>query len=216
EPMMYRLVPLLADFFKDTFPGFWEQRDFIKKVIEQEENSFLRTLEGGLKRFESIKAKGKVIPGKDAFELYDTYGFPIDLTRLIASEKGWSIDEVGFENSLNEQKNRSRSDSAKSTGDWIEVNSFKQSPTFDGYDHDQIDGAKLIKYRRVEDREGVKYQVVLDRTSFYPEGGGQVGDTGQLSFGDEVIHVKDMVKENDLPIHITDQIPHSVSLPVTT
>ena len=216
EPLMHRLVPLLADFFKDIFPGFWDQKDFIKRVIEQEETSFLRTLEGGLKRFESLQVKGKVIGGKDAFELYDTYGFPVDLTRLMASEKGWTIDELAFTNALNEQKTRSRSDAAKVAGDWIEVNAVNGSPLFEGYDHDQVDGARLIKYRSVEDREGVQYQLVLDRTSFYPEGGGQVGDTGKLLFGDEVIEVSDMIKENDLPIHMASRLPLIVSAPVKT
>src|SRR5688572_12265137 len=119
EPLMHRLVPLLADFFENTFPGFLEQKDFIKKVIEQEELSFLRTLDGGIKRFETLKVSDKTIAGKDAFELYDTYGFPLDLTRLMASERGWSIDEKGFEDALGEQKKRSRSDAAKTAGDWV-------------------------------------------------------------------------------------------------
>ncbi len=216
EPLMHRLVPLVADFFKDIFPSYWEQRDFIKRVIEQEEISFLRTLEGGLKRFESLHVKGKLISGKDAFELYDTYGFPVDLTRLMASEKGWEIDEKEFEKSLKEQKTRSRSDAVKTAGDWVEVSAMNGSSVFAGYDNDELDGAKLIKYRSIEDRDGLQYQLVLDRTSFYPEGGGQIGDTGKLIFGDEAIKVKDMIKENDLPIHITDSLPHSISSPVAT
>lgn len=216
EPLMHRLVPLLADFFKDIFPGFQEQRDFVKRVIEQEEISFLRTLEGGIKRFETLKATNKVIAGKDAFELYDTYGFPGDLTRLMAAEKGWSIDETGFDKALQEQKQRSRSDATLSTGDWIEVNPTTSSPVFDGYDHDQLEGVKLVKYRSVEDRDGIHYQLVLDRTSFYPEGGGQVGDRGTLSFGNEKIKVMDMIKENDLPIHLAMRLPADVSAPVIT
>jgi alanyl-tRNA synthetase len=216
EPLMHRLVPLMADFFKEIFAGFWEQREFIKKVIEQEELSFLRTLEGGLKRFESIKAKGNVVSGKDAFELYDTYGFPVDLTRLIAYEKGWSIDEEEFNRSLEQQKSRSRADAVKSAGDWIEVAAIREMPLFEGYDQDQTKGSKLIKYRTIKDRDGIHYQLVLDRTSFYPEGGGQVGDKGQLIFGDETIEVENMVKENDLPIHITDRLPQSLTAPVTT
>lgn len=213
---MHRLVPLMADFFKDIFPGFKEQQDFVKRVIEQEEISFLRTLEGGIKRFETLKATNHIIAGKDAFELYDTYGFPIDLTRLMASEKGWSIDEEGFQKALQEQKQRSRSDAAVATGDWIEVTPSTQSPLFDGYDQDELRDRKLIKYRSIEDRDGVYYQMVLDKTSFYPEGGGQVGDTGYLQFGDEKIVVEDMVKENDLPIHITAKLPKNLAQPVTT
>jgi alanyl-tRNA synthetase len=216
EPLMHRLVPLLADFFKDIFPGFQEQRDFVKRVIEQEEISFLRTLEGGIKRFETLKATNKIIAGKDAFELYDTYGFPADLTRLMAAEKGWSVDEAGFDKALQEQKQRSRSDATLATGDWIEVNPTISSPVFDGYDHDQLEGVKLVKYRSVEDRDGIHYQLVLDRTSFYPEGGGQVGDRGTLSFGKEHIEVVDMIKENDLPVHIAQRLPAEVSAPVTT
>ncbi|HEY3386048.1 MAG TPA: alanine--tRNA ligase, partial [Saprospiraceae bacterium] len=216
EPLIHRLVPLMADFFKDIFPGFKEQQDFVKRVIEQEEISFLRTLEGGIKRFETLKATNHIIAGKDAFELYDTYGFPIDLTRLMATEKGWSIDEEGFQKALQEQKQRSRSDAAVATGDWIEVTPSTQSPLFDGYDQDELRDRKLIKYRSIEDRDGVYYQMVLDKTSFYPEGGGQVGDTGYLQFGDEKIVVEDMVKENDLPIHITAKLPKNLAQPVTT
>lgn len=216
EPLMHRLVPLLADFFQDIFPGFQEQKDFVKRVIEQEELSFLRTLEGGIKRFETLKATNSVIAGKDAFELYDTYGFPVDLTRLMATEKGWSIDEKGFESALQAQKQRSRSDATLSTGDWIEVTPSSTSPVFDGYDQDVLEGVRLVKYRSMEDRDGVHFQLVLDRTTFYPEGGGQVGDKGFLSFGEEKIEVMDMVKENDLPIHITKRLPKEVSAPVST
>lgn len=216
EPLLYRLVPLLADFFGNTFPGFVEQKDFIKRVIEQEEISFLRTLEGGIKRFESINVKGNIVSGKDSFELYDTYGFPVDLTRLMAGERGWVIDEQGFETALNEQKKRSRSDAVKTAGDWVEVVPSDQSPHFEGYDMDIVEGCRLIKYRSIEDRDGVQYQLVLDRTSFYPEGGGQVGDIGTLRFGEDSIEVVDMVKENDLPIHITRKLPASITEPVTT
>ncbi|MEO5906666.1 MAG: alanine--tRNA ligase, partial [Saprospiraceae bacterium] len=216
EPLMYRLVHLLVEFFDDTFPGFKEQKDFISRVIEQEELSFLRTLDGGIKRFESLKISKEEISGKDAFELYDTYGFPVDLTRLMASERGWSLDEEGFEKALQEQKKRSRSDAAKTTGDWIEINPSSDVPVFAGFDDDVIQDARLIKYRQIEDRDGVQYQLVLDKTSFYPEGGGQVGDTGKLMFGEEKIEVADMIKENDLPIHITRRLPSDKSVPVST
>jgi len=216
EPLMHRLVPLLTNFFGDTFTGFAEQEDFVRKVIEQEEVSFLRTLEGGIKRFETLKAKNNVIAGADAFELYDTYGFPADLTRLMASEKGWQVDEAGFEKALQQQKQRSRSDAAKVAGDWIAVHETSAQPVFDGYDQDVLDGAKLIKYRSVEDRDGTYYQLVLDRTTFYPEGGGQVGDEGVLEFGKEIIAVVDVIKENDLPIHITNKLPAEKNKPVKT
>ncbi len=216
EPLMYRLVPLLADFFSDIFPGYHTQSAFLQKVIEQEELSFLRTLEAGIKRFETLKANQQVIAGQDVFELYDTYGFPADLTRLMAAEKGWIVDEIGFEKALEEQKQRSRSDAVKTAGDWMEVHPISESPVFDGYDHDQLEGSRLVKYRKIEDREGVQYQVVLDRTTFYPEGGGQVGDRGWLYFDKEKVQVVNMIKENDLPIHITKSLPSNLSAAVTT
>lgn len=216
EPFMHRLVPLLSTFFSDVFPAYREQADFVRKVIEQEEVSFLRTLESGIKRFETLKAADQVISGQDVFELYDTYGFPADLTRLMAAEKGWVVDEAGFEKALAEQKQRSRSDATRTTGDWIEVYSSGTSPAFAGYDQDELSNARLIKYRMIEDRDGVQYQLVLDRTTFYPEGGGQVGDQGFLEFGDERIPVVDMIKENDLPIHITRTLPSDKKAPVTT
>jgi alanyl-tRNA synthetase len=185
-------------------------------VIEQEEISFLRTLEGGIKRFDTLKAPEQIISGKDAFELYDTYGFPIDLTRLMATEKGWTIDEKGFEQALAEQKQRSRSDAILTTGDWIQVIATAESPVFEGYDQDELSGVKLVKYRSVEDRDGVYFQLVLDRTSFYPEGGGQVGDQGKLVFGNESIEVLDVVKENDLPIHLAKRMPSDLTATVVT
>ncbi len=216
EPLMYRLVPMLTQFFGNTFPGFSEQGDFIKKVIEQEELAFLRTLEGGIKRFETLKANQGIIAGSDAFELFDTYGFPVDLTRLMASEKGWSIDEKGFQQALQQQKQRSRSDAMKTAGDWVTVNESTATPHFEGYDQDALSGARLVKYRAIEDRDGQYYQLVLDRTTFYPEGGGQVGDTGKLNFGQEQIEVVDMIKENDLPIHITERLPADTHAQVST
>lgn len=216
EPLMHRLVPVLADFFKDIFPDFFGQRDFVKRVIEQEELSFLRTLEGGIKRFEGLKATNLVIAGKDAFELYDTYGFPVDLTRMMAAEKGWSIDEKGFDKALQEQKQRSRSDASVTTGDWMDVHPSAVSPIFDGYDQDQLEEVEVIKYRSIEDRDGVRFQLVLNRTSFYPEGGGQVGDRGYLHFGGEALEVLDVIKENDLPIHITKRLPLQIDAPVKT
>lgn len=216
EPLIHRLVPLLTEFFSDIFPSFKEQSDFIKKVIEQEEISFLRTLEGGIKRFDSLKVQGNFLSGKDAFELYDTYGFPVDLTRLMAEEKGWKLDETGFQTAFNEQKKRSRSDAFKSTGDWIEIHAAQNQPRFMGYDNDVIRDARLLKYRSVEDRDGSSYQLVLDQTAFYPEGGGQIGDIGKLVFGNETIEVIDMIKENDLPIHIAKKLPSQLSETVET
>lgn len=216
QPLIHQLVPILADFFTDIFPDFTSQQDFVARVIEQEELAFLRTLEAGIRRFESLKTPDNVIDGAAAFELYDTYGFPVDLTRLMAAEKGLTLDEAGFEKALADQKKRSRSDAAVATGDWVEVHAVNHDPIFDGYDHDTIDNARLVKYRKVEDKEGTRYQLVLDRTSFYPEGGGQVGDTGKLYFGDEAVEVINAVKENDLPLHITKKLPGQQQASVRT
>ena len=215
EPFIHRLVPLLADFFKDIFPDFNTQRDFVRRVIEQEEAAFLRTLEGGIRRFETIKVSGGIVAGEDAFELFDTYGFPIDLTRLMAAERGWQVDEAGFTAALQAQKARSRADANVEAGDWVEVHAASGSPVFDGYDRDELDGVRLLKYRSIKSREGQTYQLVFDRTPFYPEGGGQVGDRGVLYFADEPILVEDTIKENDLPIHIARHLPSKTDVPVT-
>jgi alanyl-tRNA synthetase len=210
EPLLYQMVDQLAERFKDVFPELEAQKDFVAKIIHEEEKSFLRTLAEGLKRLETINPADKCIPGKTAFELYDTYGFPIDLTRLIAQERDLGIDEVGFEQALREQKERSRADAKTSTGDWIEIHPQK-SIEFDGYDHLEIEDIKLVKYRELELKNKKQYQLVLDKTPFYPEGGGQVGDTGILSFGAEDIKVLDTMKENDLIIHIVDKLPERLS-----
>jgi len=215
EPFIHRMVPLLTEFFGDIFPDFAAQRDFIKRVVEQEEAAFLRTLEGGIRRFENLKADGGVVAGQDAFELFDTYGFPIDLTRLMAYERGWTVDEAGFTTALQAQKARSRADAAVAAGDWIEVHAAGGSPVFDGYDADALEGTRLLKYRQLKTRDGESYQLVFDRTPFYPEGGGQVGDQGVLYFGDEPVLVEDTIKENDLPILIARQLPDKLEAPVT-
>jgi alanyl-tRNA synthetase len=215
EPFIHRLIPLLADFFKDIFPDFNTQRDFVRRVIEQEEAAFLRTLEGGIRRFETLKVTGGIVAGEDAFELFDTYGFPIDLTRLMAAERGWQVDEAGFAAALQAQKARSRADANIEAGDWVEVHAASGSPVFDGYDSDELDGVRLLKYRSIKSREGHTYQLVFDRTPFYPEGGGQVGDRGVLYFADEPVLVEDTIKENDLPILIARHLPSKTDVPVT-
>ncbi|MCB0573122.1 MAG: alanine--tRNA ligase, partial [Saprospiraceae bacterium] len=150
------------------------------------------------------------INGQQAFELYDTFGFPIDLTRLIAREKGWEVDEAGFDKALQEQKERSRKDAAKEVGDWTVLRDLKQFE-FIGYDQLELADAKVAKYRTVMLKGKPQYQIVLDRTPFYPEGGGQVGDTGYMTFGpNEKIRVLDTKKENDLVIHIVDRLPQFV------
>ena len=211
EPFLHTIVPLIVDYFKDVFPGVSDQEEFITEVIREEEKSFLRTLESGLKRFEKLNVVGNEIKGDEVFELYDTYGFPIDLTRLIAEEKGLVIDEEGFELALQEQKERSRADAKKETGDWITVRDGKAE--FVGYDILECE-TSLLRYRQVESKGKTQYQVVLEQSPFYPEGGGQVGDTGTLRSGEEVIRVLDTIKENDLAILITDKLPSDQERPV--
>ncbi len=208
EPFMSKLVPVLADQFSDVFPELKAQQDFVTRVVEEEEKSFLRTLETGIKRFETISPsipKGGTISGDVVFELSDTFGFPVDLTALLAKEKGLKIDEEGFEKALLEQKTRSRQDSAKEATDWIEIhegNDFE----FVGYDEVSCE-AQILKYRKVKTKSGEEYHIVLDRTPFYAEMGGQVGDTGNLKFriqnSEFRINIADTKKENDLFIHIS-------------
>ena len=208
EPFMTKLVPVLATQFADVFPELQAQVSFVSKVVEEEELSFLRTLELGLKRldvvFGNIKAGG-VIAGDIVFELSDTYGFPSDLTALIAREKGFSIDEEGFQKALLEQKTRSRKDASKEAADWVEINET-DGVEFLGYDQTEAT-ATLVKYRKVKTKTGSEFHIVLDQTPFYAEMGGQVGDTGvlELTINNEklIINIADTKKENDLFIHIS-------------
>ncbi len=205
EPFLCTMIPMLADDFANVFPELKGQETFVQKVIMEEERSFLRTLDSGLKRLDTIDIQGNTITGKQAFELFDTFGFPIDLTRLIADEKGIAVDEAGFEVALQEQKLRSKADAVKETGDW-HVLTDDTDVEFVGYDDLQAAG-HIVKYRTVADKKGKQYQVVINRTPFYPEGGGQVGDTGVCQFGDETVKVLDTKKENDLIIHFFDKLP---------
>ncbi len=209
EPFMSQLVPVLADQFKDVFPELKAQEDFVTRVVHEEEKSFLRTLEAGIKRFETIIptiAKGGTIDGETVFELSDTYGFPVDLTALLAKEKGLKIDEAGYEKALLEQKNRSRQDAAKEATDWIEIN---EGNDFEFLGYDTLEAtAQIVKYRKVKTKAGEEYHIVLDRTPFYAEMGGQVGDSGVLYFttGDgsqTTVTITDTKKENDLFVHIS-------------
>ena len=206
-PFLYELVPILAEQFATVFPGVKEQQDFIAKVIQEEEQSFLRTLEVGLRKMEQINQEYRtsgVIPGAVAFELYDTFGFPLDLTALIARENGLSVDEAGFEQEMAQQKKRSRAAAVSDTGDWTVVNDVPV--TFVGYDQ-LTSETRIVKYREVSEKDRTYYQVVLDTTPFYPEGGGQVGDTGYLEANGEKIRVVDTKRDNDLIVHITEQLP---------
>jgi alanyl-tRNA synthetase len=210
QPFLFELTPLIATYFGDIFPEVRQQQEFIAKVIQEEEISFLRTLDNGLKMLESIKAelnaKGeKVIPGKTAFELYDTFGFPLDLTSLISRENGFSVDEEGFSVEMEKQKTRSRAVSEQETGDWISV-SEDTGVEFIGYDFTEA-YSHIIKYRTITDKKGDRYQLVLDKTPFYAESGGQVGDTGWLISDFEKIRVIDTKKENDLIVHFAENLP---------
>jgi alanyl-tRNA synthetase len=205
QPFFHRLVPLLASYFEDIFPELIKQKEFVSKVIEEEEKAFLRTLEAGLKRLEHLTAPGTEIKGSDAFELYDTYGFPIDLTRLICHEKGISVDEAGFQSELQKQRARSRAASTSAAGDWIELNTGQTQ--FLGYDTSELDQVKILKYRTVKSKDKTEHQLILSQTPFYAEGGGQVGDTGILVTPNETIRIHNTKKEIDQIIHIVDQLP---------
>ncbi|NND35320.1 MAG: alanine--tRNA ligase, partial [Saprospiraceae bacterium] len=209
EPILHEMVPIVADYFQSVFPEVKKQEDFLAKVILEEERSFLRTLEAGLKRLDTIEVKDHVIDGVSAFELYDTYGFPIDLTRLIARERGQDVDEKAFETALSAQRNRSKSDAHKEVGDWQELLDIEAQ--FVGYDVLEIDDTRIVKYRTVTTKDGPQLQAVLTYTPFYAEGGGQVGDSGYLECNGEKIRVLDTVKENDLFIHILEKWPEHLS-----
>ncbi len=215
EPFMFELVAVLANQMGEQFPELLTQKELIEKVIKEEETSFYRTLDSGLKRIDSVcielstKHKDvKVIDGKTVFELYDTFGFPLDLTALIAKGYELSIDEEGFKVELEKQKNRSRAATAIDTDDWVEL--IKDGSTkFVGYDQTECD-AKILRYRRVKAKGKELYQVVLDETPFYAESGGQVGDTGVLESANEKMRILDTKKENGVTIHLTDRLPEDI------
>lgn len=211
EPFLTDMVGLLADQFADVFPELKQQADFVSKVIREEELSFLRTLENGLKKLAAIQASGvKQVDGKTAFELYDTFGFPLDLTSLIAREGGLTVDEVGFSKEMSAQRERSKADAQKSTGDWVVVHAGEESE-FIGYDTLQAQ-SRILRYREVNAKGQKQYQLVLDKTPFYAESGGQVGDTGVLSSGGVSTAIIDTKKENDLIVHFVNQLPKDVSV----
>ncbi len=210
QPLLHQLVSVIANQFADVFPELKQQEPFVTKVIREEEEAFLRTLEKGLKRIEDIIASAnKNISGKDAFELYDTYGFPFDLTRLIASEKNLVVDEAEFHAEMQKQKQRSRAATAIDTEDWV-VLSDENENEFVGYDALETQ-ARILKYRKVKAKGKEAYQIVLDKTPFYAESGGQVGDTGELAINGATFKVVDTKKENDLIVHIVDKLPEDLS-----
>ncbi|CAG0909332.1 unnamed protein product, partial [Cyprideis torosa] len=179
--------------FKDVFPELAAQQDFVKKVILEEEKSFLRTLEGGLKRIDSLQIDNGILDGQTTFELYDTYGFPIDLTRLICEDKQWTVDEKGFEIALQEQKDRSKADAKRETGDWTQVRPG-QEVTFVGYDDLSTEESYILKYRTIKIKDKPVYQLVLDKTPFYAEGGGQKMTDEELLQVEQMVNQK--VREN--------------------
>lgn len=207
EPFMNKLAPILAEQFKDVFPELKAQQDFVIRVITEEENAFLRTLDTGIKKFEEYK--GKNVDGKFAFELFDTFGFPIDLTELMARERGMEVDMVGFNKSLDEQKERSRAAAVVDTDDWVIVREGEEVE-FTGYDEFEGD-AEILRYRKVKAKNKEQYQLVLNRTPFYAESGGQVGDTGFIEANGEKTTITDTQKENNLIIHYVDKLPKDVS-----
>jgi len=218
EPILFKLLPGLSTQFKDVFPELEAQLSFVSKVVKEEEETFLRTLGKGLKKIDDIieaSSKENLIKGTAAFELYDTYGFPFDLTRLIAQEKGMLVDETGFEQEMQLQKNRSKSAAAVDTGDWIEVSKPLHGKTsFVGYETLSCE-TSLLKYRKVDAKGQSSFQAVLENTPFYAESGGQVGDTGMIRFGSAEIKVLNTKKENDLIIHTIDTLPAEIQPSVT-
>jgi alanyl-tRNA synthetase len=236
QPLLYQLLPVLGKQFQTIFPELDSQFDFIKRVVKDEEEGFLRTLEKGIRIFDNyvrsddaasfaltkdemydtmnLKDRDrnfrdkKVLSGSFAFKLSDTYGFPIDLTSLMAREIGWKVDEKGFEKEMQEQKQRSRAATAIDTADWIVLNEDSKSE-FIGYDMLQVK-SKVTKYRKAAAKGKEAYQLVLHATPFYAESGGQVGDKGELLFGDQAIDVIDTKKENNLTIHFTEKLPEEI------
>jgi alanyl-tRNA synthetase len=211
EPFINKLVEVLANQMGEFFPEIKSQQQLVTNVIREEEASFLKTLEQGLQLLENVMAEtsGKEVSGTKAFELYDTFGFPIDLTALILREKGYDLDEAGFNVAMQEQKARSRAASEVSTEDW-NVLIPGNVETFVGYDQ-TANEVKITRIRKVDSKkDGVLYQIVLDNTPFYPEGGGQVGDKGTLVSANETIEIIDTKKENNLILHFAKQLPENI------
>ncbi|MBP6572978.1 MAG: alanine--tRNA ligase [Flavobacteriales bacterium] len=213
EPFIHKLVKTLADQMGEQFPELCKQQGTIEAVVMEEEKAFLRTLEQGTRRLElALKETEGTIPGHRAFELLDTFGFPIDLTQLMAREQGRDVDMKGFEVELKKQKDRSRAATSVTTGDWVEV--AKGETEFVGYDELSCE-ARILRYRAMSGKGGDQFQIVLDRTPFYAEGGGQVGDKGWLIAGSEKVEVLDTKRENQLIVHFCKQVPTDVNATFT-
>ncbi|MBN2215578.1 MAG: alanine--tRNA ligase [Bacteroidales bacterium] len=221
EPVIYRLVPVLVDVMGDAFPELKAQEQLIKKVIKEEEQSFLRTLETGIKLLDQIirdtLSKGNnIIPGKAAFELYDTYGFPLDLTELILKEHDMEVNRNEFNSEMHQQKTRSKNAANIDAGDWIVVSNEEESiaKEFIGYDYLEAE-IRITRYRKVKSKGKEIYQMVFNVTPFYAESGGQVGDKGYITDGKDKIPVIDTIKENNLIIHITEELPANPEAAIT-
>ncbi|KUY31501.1 alanine--tRNA ligase [Elizabethkingia ursingii] len=217
EAFLYKLVAVLKDQMGSFFPEIVKQEKLVTEVIKEEENSFLKTIEHGLVRLDAIiqatiKNNEKNLPGEQVFELYDTFGFPADLSRIIAEEKGLSIDEAGFEEEMNKQKQRSKQSSASKTYDWVILE--EKPENFVGYDLTENE-VKITRYRKIENKDGEFYQIVLDETPFYAEGGGQVGDKGILENATERIEILDTKKENNLNISLIPTLPQDAKATFT-
>ena len=209
---MYRLVDTLIDSMGEAYPEIAKQRELIMKVIKEEEDSFLRTLENGIKlldnAIETAKSQGKSeISGKEAFVLYDTYGFPLDLTELILKENAMTLDHAGFDSEMAAQKARARNAAAVETGDWVVVRDGEQE--FVGYDMSSV-SAQILRYRKVKQKNQEFYQIILSVTPFYAEMGGQVGDCGKLVNGDDVVEIYDTKRENGIGVHLAKKLPADV------
>ena len=214
QAFMYKLVPTLAQEMGGAFPELVAQKDLIMKVMKEEEDAFLRTLETGIRLLggvieETRKAGKSEISGEKAFTLFDTYGFPLDLTQLICRENGLTVDEAGFNSEMAKQKARARGAAQVETGDWVNITDTEgkaEISTFVGYDYTEY-SCHIVKYREVKQKKGIVYEAILDQTPFYGEMGGEVGDTGVLVNDEETIRVIDTKKENGVSIHLLDRIP---------
>jgi len=217
EAFLYKLLPILSETMGEAYPELIAQNELIVKVIREEEDSFLRTLENGIRRMDNIMAETKaadksVIDGKEAFTLFDTYGFPLDLTELIARENGMTIDEEGFRANMQAQKERARNAAAVENGDWVELKAG--TPKFVGYDFFECE-TEILRYRQIKQKNKTFYQIVLAETPFYGEMGGEVGDQGVLISEGKAIKVIDTKRENNLPVCITTELPEDVTATFT-
>ena len=217
EPFMYKLVNKVIEKYDDIYPSLKDQQEYIESIIKDEEKGFLKTLNQGLSLINELinsNPSDRIIKGDIAFKLYDTFGFPIDLTSLIATENNFKVDLDGFNENMKAQKNRSKSIKNEEVSDWIVIDDKSSSSMFLGYDMSEIDG-RIIKYRESKtDQDNISYHIVTDKTSFYPEGGGQIGDIGQIISGDSEIQIKNTFKDTGEIIHETTELPDDIQSPV--